>query len=159
MLELARSLVLNLIARFAVALLVGFSFLFIYGLTNGGGYMSHLGMLGKIMVYDWGLGILVEVPAWLGFSLLLQKLINRWSTEVISSSIVSLIYSQKMYLYMLIDALSVGYLDPYLKVPMLIWYISTTTNWLLALVTAITFCMLKDAIDYRRTKKEIKERG
>ena len=158
MLELARSLVLNLIVRYAVALLVGFSFLFVYGLSNGNGYMSHLGMLGKIMVYDWGLGILIEVPAWLGLSLLLQKLINRWSAEMISASIVSLVYSQKMYLYMLVDALSVGYIDPELKVPMLIWYISTTTNWLLALVAAITFCMLKDAFDYRRAKKGLNER-
>ena len=157
MFKLIRSSVLNLIVRFAVAFLVGFSYLFVYEVTNGSGYMSHLGMLGKIMVYEWGLGILIEVPVWFGLSLLLQKLMSRWSAEVISASIVSLVYSQKMYLHMLMDALSVGYIDPELKVPMLIWHISTTTNWLLALVTAIVYCLLKELLDYRKTKKALDE--
>jgi len=132
---------MELVGRYACALIVGLIYLQFNGMVAGR-FMSHLGMQGKILPYDLGLFMLLEVPAWMLFVWLLKPLIKGPVIEIVTAGLVAIATAQFLYFDVFWQNFILPTVDPSTKGVMLLWYVATTTNYMLATLAAILFCSL-----------------
>jgi len=154
-------LAIDLTRRFLAVFIIGLAYVIVYQSSNAHSFMSHLGMLGQIINFEFlaGSALMFQVPAWFVLSLLVNRITQSWWRELFTASFVALVTSQVMYLHLLTDSLNLGYVTPEVKVPMLTWYIATTTNWLLALLAAIFYSVVKDCWKLYKSRKTIRVPG
>jgi hypothetical protein len=134
-------LALELVARYACALVVGLGYLQFNGAVAGR-FMSHLGMQGKILPYDLGLFMFVEVPVWMLLVWLLKLIVKGPVVEIVIAGLVAIATAQFLYFDVFWQNFILPAVDAGTKGVMLLWYVATVTNYMLATLTAILFCIL-----------------
>jgi len=134
--------IIELIARYACAIVVGLVFLAFSGLVTDR-FMNHLGMQGSILPYELGFLMLFEVPLWMLLAWLSKPVFNGPLTEVVLAAIVAVAATQFLYFYLFWDNVTLPTVNPGTKTLMLFWYVATLSNYLLATMTAILFCTVR----------------
>ena len=142
----------ELIGRYAVALGVGILFLLFNGVIMSK-FMSHLGMAGKIMVYDIGLFMFFEIPIWM-LCVKIMGLQHRsvWAEIIIAGVIAVLVAQWRTFDYYFWPNFISPTVDPTTKSQMLFWFIFTVMNYLLATHTAALYCWFAWLIKGRKRK-------
>lgn len=143
-------LIMELLGRYLVALGIGILFLIFHGVIMSS-FMSHLGMAGKTLPYEIGLFMFVEVPIWM----LCVKLIGLWHSnvwiEIFTAGLIAVVVAQVLTFsnYFWPNFLSQSS-DPQTKQQLLIWFIFTVVNYLLAIHTAALYCWISSLVRKRR---------
>lgn len=134
-------LMTELAARYGCAVIVGLGFL---GFSDvfAVRLMNHLGMHGSILPFELGLLMLFEVPVWMLLAWLLKPVSNGPLIEVVLASLVAVAATQILYFHLFWDNFILPTVNPATKAMMLFWYVVTLTNYVLATLTAILFCIL-----------------
>jgi hypothetical protein len=135
------SLVMELVGRYACAFIVGLIYLQFNGMVISR-FMTHLGMQGTILPYDLGLFMFLEVPAWMLFVWLLKPLTTGPVIEIVTAGFVAIATAQFLYFDVFWHNFILPTVDSSTKGVMLLWYVATTTNYMLATLAAILFCSL-----------------
>ena len=99
-------------------------------------------MQGKILPYDLGLFMFVEVPAWMLLVWLCKPFAKGPLVEIVIAGFVAIAIAQFHYFDLFWQNFILPTVDPSTKVVMLFWYVATVTNYMLATLTAILFCIL-----------------
>jgi hypothetical protein len=146
-----KSLILELAVRYACACFIGLAFL-IFSSLAAARFMNHLGMYGSILSYDLGMSMVYEVPAWMLIVWLLKPIIKGPVVEVVVAGIVAVLVSQRLYFDFFWSKFILPTVDPDSKGMMLLWYVATVSNYMLATLTAILFCILHSIWHKRKAR-------
>jgi hypothetical protein len=137
-----KSLITELFTRYASAIIVGLGFLAFSSLVADR-FMNHLGMQGSILPYELGLLMLFEVPVWMLLAWLFKPIAKGPVVEIVIAGLVAIAMAQFLYFDVFWTNFILPTVDPSTKGMMLLWYVATVTNYMLATLAAILYCTVR----------------
>ena len=149
--QLILKLIAELIGRYIIAFGVGILFMMFNGLVLGK-FLSHMGMMAKIMPIDLGVFMLFEVPLWM----LCVKIVGIWHrsawAEIIIAGIIAVLVVQwRTFEHYFWPNFISPTVDPYTKSQMLYWFVFTVTNYILATHMAAIYCWVTWLMNKRKS--------
>ena len=132
-----RAFTFEILIRYICAISIGLLFEWITGR-----FINHLGMLGTTMLPALALFMVIAIPVWQISAKLLSKRISGAAAEMITAPIIALLIIQPLYLPMYYSNVVLPTVIEATKLDMFIWYIATTSNVMMATLTALLFLAL-----------------